>query len=77
MIDAHLKKLRVRDEISAEEEAAIRAMVGEVREYRADQVLIRRGQELNESILLLDGWIARTKDMPDRVGSLVLAQTGQ
>ena len=65
MIDAHLKKLRVRDEISAEEEAAIRAMVGEVREYRADQVLIRRGQELNESILLLDGWIARTKDMPD------------
>jgi CRP-like cAMP-binding protein len=65
VIEAHLKKLRVRDDISAEEEAAIRAMIGEVREYRADQVIIRRNQELNESVLLLDGWIARTKDLSD------------
>lgn len=65
MIEAHLKKLRIRDEISGEEEAAIRSMVGEVREYRADQVIIRRGQDLKESVLLLDGWIARTKDLSD------------
>lgn len=65
MIDAHLLKLRVRDDISAEEEAAIRGMVGEVREYRADEVIIRRGRELKESVLLLDGWIARTKDLSD------------
>jgi CRP-like cAMP-binding protein len=65
LIEPHLKKLRVRDNISSEEEAAIRAMVGEVREYRADQVIIRRGQEINESVLLLDGWIARTKDLSD------------
>ena len=65
MIEAHLKKLRVRDDISAEEEAAIRAMVGEVRDYRADEVIIRRGRELKESVLLLDGWIARTKDLSD------------
>ena len=65
MIEAHLKKLRIRDDISAEEEAAIRGMVSEVREYRADQVVIRRGQELSESLLLLDGWIARTKDLSD------------
>ena len=65
MIEAHLKKLRVRDDISAEEESAIRAMVGEIREYRADQIIIRRGQDLKESVLLLDGWIARTKDLSD------------
>jgi len=65
MIEAHLAKLRVRDDISAEEEAAIRSMCSEVREYRADQVIIRRGQEVNESVLLLDGWIARTKDLAD------------
>jgi CRP-like cAMP-binding protein len=65
MIEAHLLKLRVRDDIGAEEEAAIRGMVGEIREYNADQVIIRRGSELRESVLLLDGWIARTKDLSD------------
>lgn len=65
MIEAHLSKLRMRDDICAEEEAAIRAMVAEVREYRADQVVVRRGQDLKESVLLIDGWVARTKDLPD------------
>lgn len=63
MIEAHLKKLRVRDTISADEEQAIREMFAEVREHPADRVIIRRGQELNESLLLLEGWIARTKDL--------------
>lgn len=65
MIEAHLKKLRVRDEISAEEERAIRDMISEVREFPADRVVIRRGEELRESLLLLDGWVARTKDLHD------------
>src|SRR5690242_17545935 len=65
MIDAHLKKLRIRDDISAEEESAIRGLVSEVREFRADQTLVRRNQELAESLLLLDGWMARTKDLSD------------
>jgi CRP-like cAMP-binding protein len=65
MIDAHLKKLRVRDDISAEEETAIRGLVADVREFRADQTVIRRNQDLTESLLLLDGWMARTKDLSD------------
>lgn len=65
MIEAHLKKLRVRDDISAEEEAAIRALVADVREYRADQTVVRRNRELSESLLLLNGWMARTKDLAD------------
>jgi CRP-like cAMP-binding protein len=63
MIEAHLKKLRVRDDISTDEEQAIRSMFTEVREFPADRVIIRRGQQLKESLLLLDGWIARTKDL--------------
>lgn len=64
-IEAHFRKLRKRDEISAKEEAAIRGAISEEREHRADTTIIRRGQELNESTLLLDGWMARTKDMAD------------
>lgn len=65
MIDAHLKKLRKRDEISAEEEAAIRGAVTEIREVRADTIFIRRGQELEVSCLLVSGWLARAKQMED------------
>ena len=63
MIEAHLKKLRARDAISAAEEAAIRGAISAVRNVRADATLIRRGQELDVSLLLLDGWLARTRDL--------------
>lgn len=65
MIESHLRKLRHRDEISADEEAAIRDAVSDVREIRADTLFIRRGQALNASTLLLDGWMARAKQMQD------------
>ena len=64
MITVHLKKLRRRIEISSDEERAIRAAVGEIRTIPADQVLIRTGEELSSSMLLLDGWLARSKDLP-------------
>jgi CRP-like cAMP-binding protein len=63
MITVHLKKLRQRTEISPEEEQAIRAAVGEVRHIRADELVIRSGEELNSSVLLLEGWLARSKDL--------------
>lgn len=65
MIEAHLKKLRIRDRIGSDEEAAIRSSVSEVRKVRADVTIVRHGEELKESLLLLDGWMARTKDMAD------------
>lgn len=64
MISVHLKKLKRRTELSAEEERAIRDAVVETREVPADQILIRSGQELNSSILLFDGWLARSRDLP-------------
>lgn len=64
MISVHLKKLRQRTEISAEEESAIRESVTETRRLRADEIFVRSGEELNSSALLLSGWMARSKDLP-------------
>jgi CRP-like cAMP-binding protein len=63
MITVHLKKLRRRIEISSDEERAIRDAVAEVKQVAADELLIRSGEELNTSLLLLDGWLARSKDL--------------
>ena len=63
MITPHLRKLKKRTDLSSDEERAIRHMIAEVRTIPADNVLIRAGKELNSSILLLDGWMARSKDM--------------
>lgn len=65
MIERHIAKLRARDAISAEEEQAIRGAISEYRDYPADRVFIRAGQELHESTLLLDGLMCRQKDLRD------------
>ena len=41
MIDKHLDKLRARDDISNDEEQAIRAAVSQIVDLPADQVAIR------------------------------------
>ena len=63
VLESHLKKLRARDTISQEEEAAIRASILEVREFPADVEVVHHGVEISESLLLLEGWMARTKNM--------------
>jgi CRP-like cAMP-binding protein len=63
MIAVHLKKLRQRIEISSDEEGAILSAVTETRNVPADQILVRAGEELNSSLMLLDGWLARSKDL--------------
>jgi CRP-like cAMP-binding protein len=64
MISVHLKKLRQRTDISAEEERAIRDAVAETRRLPPDEIFVRAGEELNSSTLLLSGWMARSKDLP-------------
>ena len=64
MITAHLKKLRIRVEISSDEERVIRGLVAETRRVRADEVVVAAGQELDFSLLLIDGWLVRSKDLP-------------
>jgi CRP-like cAMP-binding protein len=64
MIEAHLKKLRARDDISAQEEQAVRGLVSQVVDVPQDRTVIRHGEELNQSMMLLSGWLARAKDLP-------------
>jgi CRP-like cAMP-binding protein len=63
LIDAFLAKLRARDEVSAKEEAAIRDAVADVRTVPDRQIFVRRGEELTVSTLLLEGWMARARDL--------------
>lgn len=64
MISVHLNKLKRRTQLSSEEERAIRDSVAETRRVPADQVLIHSGEELHTSMILIDGWLARSKDLP-------------
>jgi CRP-like cAMP-binding protein len=65
VIEAHLSKLRARDELSEEEERAIRGAVSEIKEFPADKTIIRAEEELSASTLLLDGLMCRYKDLRD------------
>ena len=65
MIERHLMKLRARDEISAEEEAAIRGTIAEIVDVRADTRLVRAHEPLEASNILLDGIACRYKDLRD------------
>ncbi|WP_155263048.1 Crp/Fnr family transcriptional regulator [Sphingomonas segetis] len=63
MITAHLHKLRQRTHVSADEEQAIRNSVAETRSVPAGRVMVRCGEPLSHSVMLLEGWMARVKDL--------------
>jgi len=65
MIDSLLLKLRKRDTISPEEEEVLRDIIAEVEEVPARKTVVRRGEPLNRSILLLEGLMCRHKDLRD------------
>lgn len=60
-----LAKLRRRDDVGAEEEAALRSAAGETREFGAGRTIVRSGIVLSQSMLLVDGFIARYKDLSE------------
>ncbi|WP_066717170.1 Crp/Fnr family transcriptional regulator [Sphingomonas pituitosa] len=63
MIERHLLKLRLRDTIDAAEEAALRETIVDTVSHPAGRTIVRAGEELNYSTLLLDGLIGRYKDL--------------
>ncbi len=63
MIESLLMKLRQRDEASPEEEKALRDIISGVESVPAKQTLLRRGEPLNRSVLLLEGLMCRHKDL--------------
>jgi len=66
VIEALLAKLRKRFQISAAQEQAIRDSMSEVRTFTADQVIIRAREQVSHSMLLIDGWMGRVRDLANR-----------
>jgi CRP-like cAMP-binding protein len=64
MITAALKKLRRRIEVSSDEERALRESIVEIRRIGADDPVVRSGEALNSCTLVVEGWLARSKDLP-------------
>ena len=64
-VDDLLKKLRMRDEVSEAEAQVLRDSVSEVQKLKAGQTLVRTGESISRSTLLVDGLIARFKDLSD------------
>lgn len=58
-----LLKLRVRDHVSEREEAVLREAIAEIETFRSGKTIIRAGQTLDRSALLIDGYVARYKDL--------------
>ena len=65
MIDRHLRRVRARDTLSDDEERAIRNAVLEERHHPAGKTIVHAGEPLEFSTILLDGFMARYKDLRD------------
>ena len=55
--DRLLMKLRQRDDVDAEEEAALRSIIGPPQPYPARRMVIEEGEPLERSALLVEGLI--------------------
>jgi CRP-like cAMP-binding protein len=60
-----LAKLRARDLLTADEEMVLRDAVIETRELAGGKTIVRAGVVLSESVLLLEGFACRYKDLSD------------
>lgn len=63
MIEKLLLKLQARDAITDAEAAALAGLVDEIRLFPARKTVIRKGEDLDQSLLLLDGVMCRYKDL--------------
>jgi len=63
MIDKAILKLKARDAVSADEERVLREAIIRVEDVPSDRNVVRAGEELSISILLIDGLMCRYKDL--------------
>jgi CRP-like cAMP-binding protein len=61
MLQALVTKLERRDQLSAEERRVLEGTVARVREVKADEDIVREGDQPSESSVMLDGFSARYK----------------
>ena len=64
-MDRLLMKLRARDLVGPDEERVLRSSVSEVKTLPASRTIVRAGVTLSNSTLLIEGIIARYKDLAD------------
>lgn len=64
-LESLIQKLRARDVMSDEEEAALRSAAAEGKEMSQGRVITRSGESLDTSILLVDGYACRYQDLKD------------
>lgn len=70
-IDLFIRKLRARHDLSRDEETALRGMDWSLRRYERNQVLVRSGEKLDRSMLLLAGFALRSKFAADGARQIV------
>jgi CRP-like cAMP-binding protein len=63
MIEKAVLKLKARDAVSDEEERVLRDAVARAEDVPSDRNVVRAGEELKVSLLLLDGLMCRYKDL--------------
>jgi CRP-like cAMP-binding protein len=63
MIEKLLLKLRARDVLSPDEERALQDVIVEVEDVPARKTVIKRGETLNRSVLLLEGLMCSYKEL--------------
>ena len=74
MIEKLLMKLRRYDTVGAEEESALRAAMSGQLEFDRGRTIVKAKTEQNRSLLLLDGFVHRHKDL--RSGARQILQLG-
>ncbi len=65
MYDAFFAKMRARDDLSEQEEDALMRVFSHTREFPRNTCIIRSGEEVTHSLLLVEGWACRSKMMRD------------
>lgn len=63
MIEKAILKLKARDTLSGAEEQVLRDAIARWEDVPADRIVVRAGEELTFSILLIDGLMCRYKDL--------------
>ena len=64
-VEGLVRKLRVRDVLSKQEEEALASTVSEVKEVGPGKILVREGVSLSECNLLVEGMVCRYKELND------------
>jgi len=70
-IDLFIRKLRARHDLTKDEEAALRGMRWDERRFERHQIMVRTGEELDHSMLLMSGFAVRSKLAADGARQIV------